>query len=636
MQTIRRVYTYVVAFISFQTILWTAIGLANMVIDPLPAGSLLVIRLAALLSALIVAIPFFLIHWLIAQRFCRENTDERSASARTAYHYSLMLATAVPIIGSCALVLHDLLSLAIGGPGAITPQDIGDVLPTRLVIISLNTAAWFFARRHAMADHQAIPEKGGRATIHRIYRYLFVITGLTLAASGMGTLLVMILQPSSTPAFWQDVLASGLTNLLIGAPLWTVTWLAAQKAFASGGEEAESTLRKGFLYLVSLIGCLASITAAATIISHLLQRALNVPGNQQSLMADIATPIAVIIVSAVLWAYHSKTLSTDAASIADGGRQRGLRRLYNYLLASVGLGASLSGSFGLIGVLAGALAGVASTALRIDLSNGLATFAAGLPLWLVPWIGLQRTTLGTADLADEARSSLVRRIYLYVFVFIGVIGSLISGAGLINLILRWILGASPEAPFVVLVQNTLALVLSGTTLAYHLLAILGDGGRQRTSRGEALAAFSAVLIGPSSWTDEMVAVLRSKLPGMSIESSEAKQAKAALASAKAAVLPSTLFTADSKLHKQLNSFDGLRVIVPHDQHGWAWAGTPLNASAWHDAQDVSSLLEMAALGEQPRPKRKLSAWGNVGIVLLVLLALLVLVPMAFNLIDSLS
>jgi len=346
MQTIRRVYTYVVAFISFQTILWAAIGLANMVIDPPPGGSLLVIRLAGLLSALIVAIPFFLVHWLIAQRLCRENSDERSASARTAYHYSLMLATAGPIIVSFALVMHDLLSLAIGGPGAITPQDIGDTLPTRLVIICLNTAAWFFAQRHAVADHQAIPEQGGRATIHRIYRYLFVITGLTLAASGMGTLLVMILEPgSSIPAYWQNVLASGLTNLMIGAPLWTVTWLAAQKAFASGGEEAESTLRKGFLYLVSLIGCLSSITAAATVISHLLQYALNVQGSQQSLMADIATPIAVIIVATVMWAYHGKTLSSDAASIADGGRQRGLRRLYHYLLASVGLGASLSGSF---------------------------------------------------------------------------------------------------------------------------------------------------------------------------------------------------------------------------------------------------------------------------------------------------
>jgi hypothetical protein len=637
MQIVRRAYLYIVAFISFQTCLWAAVGLALMVIDPPPPGRLLVIRLAGLLSALIVAIPFYLVHWLIAQRIARDNTDERSASARSLYHYGLMIATAAPALGSGASILHELLSLVIGGPGATTLKDIGDDLPTQLVIVALNAAAWIYARRHALADHQAIPEQGGRATIHRIYRYLFVSSGLALTTSGVGTLLVLILEPGSSSAgYWQDMLAEGLTFLLVGVPLWTVTWLAAQEAFASGGEEAESTLRKGYLYLVSLISCLASISAAATILSRLLQRALGTPTRGAPLMADIASPIAVIIVATVLWIYHGKTLSTDAASLAEGTRQRGLRRLYYYLLGSVGLVASLVGAFGLISVLAAALGGAAFSPLRTNLSNSLASLAAGLPLWLLPWLRMQRNSLRTDELGDEARSSLVRRLYLYIFVFVGVIGSLISGAGLINLLLRWMLGAQPETPLMELVQNAFALILSGATLAYHLLTILGDGKRQRTSRAEALSDFPVALIGPSSWTSELVTVLRRMLPGMPVECGESKQAKGLLAGTKAAVLPSTVLATESALRKQLDAFAGLRVVVPHDQPGWAWAGAAPRESIWKEAQDVSSLLEMAALGDPPSAKRGLGAWGVVGVVLLVMLALFVFLPMLFSLIDFMS
>ena len=109
MQTVRRVYLYAVAFISFQTCLWAAVGLALMVIDPPPPGSLLIMRLAGLLSALIVAIPFYVIHWLIAQRQATESSDERSSNARGMYHYGLMLAMAAPIIGSGIFVLNDLI-----------------------------------------------------------------------------------------------------------------------------------------------------------------------------------------------------------------------------------------------------------------------------------------------------------------------------------------------------------------------------------------------------------------------------------------------------------------------------------------------------------------------------------------------
>jgi hypothetical protein len=637
MQTVRRVYLYVVAFISFLTILWAAIGLALMIIDAPPPGSALIIRLAGLLSALIVAIPFYLVHWLIAQRLARDNSDERSAISRSIFHYALMLITAATALGSFGTLLRDLLEIVIGGRGTPTLADMSDNSATSLIIIAFNTAAWFYARRYAVGDQKAIAEQGGRATIHRIYRFLFLSAGLVMTGSGVGNLLLALLEPqSSTTEPWRSLLAVGLTNLIIGAPLWTMLWITVQKAFAAGGEEAESTLRKGYLYLVSLVACLASITSAASIVSHLLQRLMGVPASSRPIMADLANPLTIIIVTTVIWIYHSRTLAADAAGIAEGRRQRGLRRLYNYLLATVGLSATLAGAFGLARILAAALGGAAFSPLRVGLSNGLASLMAGLPLWLIPWNPLQQNSQMTDDLGDEARGSLVRRIYLYLFVFVGVIGSLISAAGLINLILRWILGALPESPISGSVQNALFLAISGGTLTYHLLSIMGDGKRQRTSRRESLASFPVALIGSDDWTGELAAILARMLPGMPLECGESKQAKEAMSSAKAAVIPSSLLFADTNLRKQLDKFDGLRIIVPDEHPGWAWAGAPPQDSVWKEAQDISPLLEMGALGEPLKARRRLGGWGVTGIVLLVLLGLAIFLPIIINVIDSLS
>jgi hypothetical protein len=415
-----------------------------------------------------------------------------------------------------------------------------------------------------------------------------------------------------------------------------MTWINAQSAFASGGEEGASTLRKGYLYLVNLVACLASIISAAGIVSLLLQRLMGVPSTNRPIMADLASPLTIIIVTSVIWVYHSRVLEADAASIAEGGRQRGLRRLYYYLLAIVGLSASLAGAFGLVRILANALGGAVFAPLRAGLSNSLASLVAGLPLWLIPWYRLQGDSLRTDDLGDEARGSLVRRIYLFIFVFVGVIGSLINAAGLINIILRWILGALPTSPIQGSVQNAFALVISGATLAYHLVCIRGDGKLQRSSRRESLASFTVALIGPSTWTVELEKVLVRMLPGMPMVCSESEQVKETLTSAKAVVFPSSLLVTNTRFRKLLDKFDGLRVVVPDEQPGWIWAGMPTQDSVWKEAQDVSPLLEMAALGERPQAKRRLGPWGVTGIVLLILLALVVFLPMIINLIDILS
>ena len=67
MKTIRRLYFYAVAFISFEVVLWGLIGLIRSIVNPdLITNSAQ--ALAQALSLILVGVPIFLIHWLWAQR----------------------------------------------------------------------------------------------------------------------------------------------------------------------------------------------------------------------------------------------------------------------------------------------------------------------------------------------------------------------------------------------------------------------------------------------------------------------------------------------------------------------------------------------------------------------------------------
>src|SRR3989304_5312384 len=97
MRTARRAYLYAVSFISLQAVLWATIGLGRLLLfSGIPRGlGLLAPAIAGYLSVLIVGGPFYLIHWLIAQRLALRDSEERGAAFRGFFHYSLMTSSAI-------------------------------------------------------------------------------------------------------------------------------------------------------------------------------------------------------------------------------------------------------------------------------------------------------------------------------------------------------------------------------------------------------------------------------------------------------------------------------------------------------------------------------------------------------------
>src|SRR5512140_3365148 len=97
MLTVRRVYRYLVAFISLEVVIWGAVSLGRSIACGGNALCGQATTLALGLAGILVGAPFFLVHWLLAQRLARRDEDERASGIRAVFFYGVLLATLLPI-----------------------------------------------------------------------------------------------------------------------------------------------------------------------------------------------------------------------------------------------------------------------------------------------------------------------------------------------------------------------------------------------------------------------------------------------------------------------------------------------------------------------------------------------------------
>src|SRR5574339_406825 len=95
MKSIRRLYFYLVAFISIEVVVWGLVNLLRSIVDDVVSGS--AEALAQALALILVGVPIFLVHWLWAQRVSARDEEEKTASIRALFLYGILLATLIPV-----------------------------------------------------------------------------------------------------------------------------------------------------------------------------------------------------------------------------------------------------------------------------------------------------------------------------------------------------------------------------------------------------------------------------------------------------------------------------------------------------------------------------------------------------------
>ena len=637
MSSVRRWYVYLVSAISLQAATWAVIALLRNLalsrLNPPPTA------IAFEIAVIVIGLPVYLVHWLWGQRLAGRADEERQAVLRHLYLYG----TLAGFLGPFATNTFDLIGSLLQVKSTLDRQPSnltsGNAVVYHMLALLVLGALWFYHKRTVSIESPGIPERGGVPTVRRLYVLGFSASGLTMTIIAIINLLRWLMAQFGVQQISTSLLGVGLTaeitRLIVGLPLWLVFWLWAGRLFNGPSEaERESALRKFYLYGAVSVGAMGAITSATAILASLFRSILGLPSS-----GDIRVQISIILGMGVLWAYHAWVIRGDAAQAGEAPRQAGVRRLYAYLIAGIGLAALLVGLGGDVSVIIRSLDQSFGSELRVQLSWFTAAIIAGLPVWILPWRQLQGPAGEPGAGGADARRSLVRRIYLYVFLFVATMTVLSGSVFVLYKVLSWALGA--DAPTWNVLGHAIAfsLIAVGVWL-YHGATLRGDTRLSNREEARQLAAVRVTIVdaGDGAFGRALMDALQRKARGLEpvlLDGSGAAVAAggegtASLAAAELIVCPWTVLLpegagqgASPEIAQAVVDSPARKLLIPTRPEGWEWAGL----DRW-DRQDLIQqtvhAIEQMVSGDPVQPARPLSAGTIVLIVIGVLIALSVL------------
>ena len=618
MRTIRRLYFYAVALISLEVVLWGLIGLLRSIFSSRLVNT--AEALAQALALVLVGVPIFLFHWLWSQRAASKDEEERTASLRAVFFYAALVATLSPVVQNLlALIDRSILLIAdlnlarafLGGSQSWQDNIIA-------ILINGVAAAYFWSV--LSREWKSLPDQDNFADVRRLYRYLWLLYGLLMTVYGaQQTLRFVFYIPVPTNllgSVGREMFVNGLALLLVGTPLWVYTWRICQDALSAPAEKT-SNLRLGLLYLLSLAGVITVLSAGGTLLSILLRWAFGEAFKTYEFIELIGGPISLGVPLAAVWAYYGGWLRRQIASDEDAIRRAGKERLYYYILSVLGLGAAFVGvalvlSFVIDLVTSNAFWG---DSLRPRLAGALASLAVGLPLWLRTWRPMQAEALADDETGEHARRSNIRRVYLYLALFAGVIGGMVSAVALVYNLINAALTGDVDASFFADVLNSLQLLaLFVVLLVYHLNCLRRDGAQAAKTLETRQRAFAVMVLDPGD--ENFVNAVKKAMDKYAPDVPLLVQAAGEKieAEAQTIILQTSLAVNPSgELGKWLKTFSGEKIVVAEAVSGWV-----LNALT---VEQAARIVRQLAEGEQVHLARPSTAWEIVKTVAVVLVGI---------------
>jgi hypothetical protein len=257
------------------------------------------------------------VNWQRWRAITEHSAVEATSALRRFYLYAAVvisaLATLIPAANALRLVLLILL-----GSNLLTWAELPDRLASSLPYLPVGLAAWIWYWRFLRAEATQFGESSEGATVRRLYYYAVAATGLGLLWYGAVSVLQAFLDRflvASAGEFWLELLATGLSLLIVGAPVWAVHWQTAQRlarrADAAGAQERASLPRRIYLYGVALAGALLILFHLAQVVYRFLLLLLGEP-DAALFSAATVNDLARSVIAAGLWLVHLLAIRGDA------------------------------------------------------------------------------------------------------------------------------------------------------------------------------------------------------------------------------------------------------------------------------------------------------------------------------------
>jgi hypothetical protein len=381
-------------------------------------------------------------------------------------------------------------------------------------------AAWiYFARVRARDLREGPTIRRTAAWISRLYLYGAAFVGLVVAVVALttiiGTFLDLLARPEGmgngfggqvlvagltvpTAAWWVRPVLAAAAMAVIWGYLWIGHWLYTDglntRGDEQGQEERASRVRIAFFIGLVAVGVGLTASAFGQGIGALVGYVVGAPRNFDALPLwrdAIGIPVSAAPAIAVWW-FHRRRGAKDRAT-ADGSALGAVRPM-DYVTALTGLNFLTGGLVAVLGrlfqhaaVADPGFVGVPSWLADSALYVGFA--AAGLAVWLWPWLAIQRRL--QLDRPSEVRSSS-RRYFLFFVVGASVVAGTYSLAIIVSQAVRVAVGLDSSA-FGYTVSYPLAfLAVAAVVLIFHATVLRRDTALGTEAPAEAVAALGPV------------------------------------------------------------------------------------------------------------------------------------------------
>ena len=433
--SVRRLYFYAATFVYMMVASVGVVLVGSYVLNELFGPTVIdrdVTQLALGLVLAVIWTPVWVWHRLRVQRLLQEEPAEARSVLRKVGVYLTLAVTTVLV----AQASFSTLVWIFGG------QSFEGYPVAALVVWS---GLW--ALTWVDEDREGQPTDDTR-TVRRLYLYAAAALGLTALAGGTASVLYIIFREAyegivTVPALlqgddtlWEDQTKGGLAFAITGGLIWAAHWLRFAR------RDTGSDIRQFYLYVLAILGgVVTTLSATGVLVFGLLEWGIGTPEDDAASAHFRYVPgaLAPLVVGLCLWAYHWAVVQQERAA---AGQLVAARRLYNYILTALGLGALAGVVITLVPTVIAIIVTSAQDVLVGDdwwrdrivlvLTLGL----IGAPLWGYHWYAVQRSV---AQLGAGERYSLPRRVLLIGAIGLGTLASLGSASYLLFVFLNAIL-----------------------------------------------------------------------------------------------------------------------------------------------------------------------------------------------------
>ena len=633
MRTIRRIYFYLVAFISVETLTW---GITNLLrsITHQGIGTVQANVLSAGLAQVVVSVPLFLVHWLVVQRDAQRSDEEKNSVVRAISLYGILLGALIPVVQNFMALINRLLLM--GGQLTVQRAVFGgnQTLADNLIAIVVNLLLAAYFAKILQSDWKSSTDTDNLVDLRRLYSYIWMLysLGLTIAGVKMAVQYIFLIR-QSIGLTGQELIFNAFALLVVGVPLWVYWWRNIQVSI-SDERERHSTLRTVILFILALVGAIVFSISGAMVLYWLLRAALGESFTISQLMSNMSSSISFAVPFVVVWAYFGRILFNDILSEPDVFKQSAMRRIYRYILSILGLSGTIYGIAAIAGFIVNTLTQRPMTFVdkHQTLAANLAVLVVGVVIWLVYWLQVNQEAILDGVKGDHARRSLSRKIYIYLVIFASVIGTMASTGFLLYTILQSVFGVYVPDLLNSSLQNLRLILIFAAFLTYHLVCLNRDNRALTRHLAEKQAAFPVVaLMDPQSDMGRGIQLaFQRHASGIPLTFIFPVNSETNLpANGGAAILESGLLTQrEPHLAELLKEYSGKTIVIPVKSENIIWISSPYKNQ---DLYKGSALAARAlAEGQTIKPIAGTSAWLIISYVIAGFVALqIIFILMSF-------